>query len=141
MSQDNIQYEGGKSYNVDAPLTDLPVFVKEGSVIPMQSMAQNTKEKGDGMLYLHVWKGETGSEYVYYEDDGETYQYEQNGFYKRKISYNPETNAVSLSAVEGSYKSKFSKIQIVLHGFGKQHSFRVQDLINEPMKIVLNLNI
>ena len=36
---------------------------------------------------------------------------------------------------------KFSSIQIVLHGFGKQHSFRVQDLINEQMKIVLNLNI
>ena len=141
LSQDNIQYEGGKSYNVDAPLTDLPVFVKEGSVIPMQSMAQNTKEKGDGMLYLHVWKGETGSEYVYYEDDGETYQYEQNSFYKRKISYHPETNTVSLSAVEGTYKSKFSKLQIVLHCFGKQHSFRTQDLINGQMKIVMNLNI
>ena len=93
------------------------------------------------MLYLHVWKGETGSEYVYYEDDGETYQYEQNSFYKRKISYHPETNTVSLSAVEGTYKSKFSKLQIVLHCFGKQHSFRTQDLINGQMKIVMNLNI
>ena len=141
VGQDNMLYEGGKSYNVDAPLTDLPVFVKEGAVIPMQSVVQNTKEKGDGMLYLHVWKGESGSEYVYYEDDGETYQYEQNSFYKRKITYNPETNSVALSTVEGSYKSKFTKLQIVLHGFGRQHSFRVQNLTNDEMKIVLNLNI
>ena len=141
LSQDNILYDGGKAYNVDAPLTDLPVFVKEGAIIPMQSVVQNTKEKGDGTLYLHIWKGETGSEYTYYEDDGETYQYERNSFYKRKITYNPETNSVSLSAVEGSFKSKFSKLQIVLHGFGRQHSFRVQDLINGQMKMVLNLNI
>jgi alpha-glucosidase len=138
LSNDDEQYKGGNSYNVNSPLTNLPVFVKAGSVIPMQCVIQNTKEKGDGVLYLHVWKGETGSEYVYYEDDGETYQYEQNSFYKRNITFNPEESSIELSAVEGSFKSKFSKIQIELHGFGK-HTLPIRDLTNEEMKITLNL--
>ncbi len=140
FSNDNLQYEGGNSYNVDAPLDDLPVFVKEGSVIPMQSIVQNTKEKGDGVLYLHLWKGKTGSEYVYYEDDGETYQYEQNNYYKRTITYDPGTNSVKLSAKEGNYKTKFTELRIVLHGFGK-HAIPGNALTDEAMNVVLNMRI
>ena len=140
FSNDNEQYEGGKSYNVNAPLNDLPVFVKEGSLIPMQSVVQNTKEKGDGVLYLHVWKGKTGSQYAYYEDDGETYQYEQNDYYKRTITYNPETNSIKLSAKDGNYSTKFKQLQIILHGFGK-HTIPGCQLTDDEMNVVLNMRI
>jgi alpha-glucosidase len=140
FSSDFEQYEGGNSYNVNAPLNDLPVFVKEGSVIPMQSVIQNTKEKGDGVLYLHVWKGKTGSQYIYYEDDGETYQYEQKDYYKRTITYSPETNSIKLSAKEGNYSSKFKQLQIILHGFGK-HTIPGCQLTDDEMKVLLNMRI
>jgi alpha-glucosidase len=106
----------------------------------MQSIVQNTKEQGDGILYLHIWKGETGSEYVYYEDDGITYQYENNNFYKRSITYNPETNSVKLSAKEGRYRSKFTKLQIVLHGFGK-NQIPAREMTDSEMNVVLNMCI
>ena len=125
---------------MNAPLTDLPVFVKEGSVIPMQSVVQSTKEPTDGVLYLHIWKGETGSEYVYYEDDGETYLYEKGSFYKRTIKYDPATNSVRLSAKEGNYRTKFNKLQIVLHGFGK-YQIPGRDLTDKEMNVALNLRI
>ena len=140
LNNDTEKLEGGNSYNMNAPLTDLPVFVKEGSVIPMQSVIQSTKEPTDGVLYLHIWKGETGSEYVYYEDDGETYLYEKGGFYKRTIKYDPATNSVRLSAKEGNYKTKFNKLQIVLHGFGK-HQIPGRDLTDKEMNVALNLRI
>ncbi|OIP81772.1 MAG: glycoside hydrolase family 31 [Porphyromonadaceae bacterium CG2_30_38_12] len=138
FSNDKEKYDGGKSYNVNAALTDLPVFVKEGSVIPMQSVIQNTKEKGDGVLYLYVWKGKTGSQYVYYEDDGETYQYEQNTYYKRTITYDPKTNSVKLSAKEGNYNSKFKQLQFILHGFDNQTLPSCQ-LTDEVMNVVLKM--
>jgi alpha-glucosidase len=118
LHNDDEQYAGGHVYNVRAPLTDLPVFVKAGAIIPMQCVVQNTKEKGDGTLYLHVWKGESGSSFIYYEDDGETYQYEQNNFYKRTITYDPASNSLALSSKEGGYNSKFTRLQVILHGFG-----------------------
>jgi alpha-glucosidase len=112
-------YDGGQSHFVASPLNDLPVFVKESAIIPMQSIVQNTKEKGDGVLYLHVWNGSNNNSFVYYEDDGNTYNYEKSEFYKRTISYLPQSNQIVLEAREGGYSSRFDKIKLVLHNFEK----------------------
>ncbi len=116
LSNDEV-FEGGSSRFVAAPLSNLPVFVKEGAIVPMQSVIQHTKEKGDGILRLHIWKGTTPTAFVYYEDDGETYDYEKNGFYRRTITYNPSGNAIIFSKKEGMYTSRFDRVQLELHGF------------------------
>ncbi|MFP5039806.1 glycoside hydrolase family 31 protein [Parasediminibacterium sp. JCM 36343] len=116
LSSDKL-YAGGSSYFVECPLEDAPVFVKGSSIIPMQSTVQNTKEKGDGILYLHIYKGSQPNTYTYYEDDGETYQYETDSYYRRAIAYNPTANTITLKAKEGNYASKFAKVKLVLHGF------------------------
>ncbi len=112
-------YAGSQSYYVPSPLEDLPVFVKAGAIIPMQSIVQNTKEKGDGILYLHVWKGTATTAFTYYEDDGETYSYETGNFYKRKIVYDAASNTLQLEKKDGSYNTKFGKLKIILHGFAE----------------------
>ena len=114
---DNTLYQGGQSYFVNSPVSNPPVFVRAGAIIPMQSVIQNTKEKGDDILYLHVWKGEESGSFIYYEDDGETYAYEQGTFYKRTILYDPLSNTILLKKKEGDYHSKFHNLKIVLHGY------------------------
>jgi alpha-glucosidase len=118
FSDDKV-YEGGQSYLVAAPLDDLPAFVKEGACIPMQSVVQHTKEKGDGVLTIHVWKGKMRTFFTCYEDDGETYDYEKGNFLKRVIGYNPADDRVILTAEEGSYTSKYNTVKIVYHADGK----------------------
>jgi alpha-glucosidase len=117
LSSDEL-YEGEQIVNVPAPLTDLPVFVKAGSIIPMQSVVQSTNEKGDGVLQIHIWNGSEANSFVYYEDDGVSYDYEQGFYYKRVINFDPVKKSISLSAVEATFKSRFKKLQFVLHGFG-----------------------
>jgi alpha-glucosidase len=116
LADDKI-YEGGRSQYVPSPLDNLPVFVKESGIIPMQGVVQSTKEKGDGVLSVHVWKGNTPNSFVYYEDDGTTYNYMKSEFYKRTISYLPGSNQIILEAKEGTYASKFDQVKLVLHGF------------------------
>ena len=128
-------YQGGSNYFVESPLADLPVFVKGSSIIPMQSTVQNTKEKGDGILYLHIYKGTETNTYTYYEDDGNTYDYEKGAFYKRDIVYNPQSSLI-LKAKEGSYGSKFKKVKVVLHGFD-QNTSDEYDLADGEMEIKL----
>jgi alpha-glucosidase len=122
-------YSGGKQYFVASPIENLPVFIKSGAIIPMQSIIQNTKEVGDGILYLHVWKGTEKSIFNYYEDDGETYNYEQGTFYKRNILYDAKSNKLMLGIKEGNFKSKFQKLKIILHGFksSKQQEYNLVD--------------
>jgi len=112
-----------KVFNVNEPVSalvnaDINVFVKAGAIIPMQSVVQNTKEKGDGIMYLNIWTGTEPTTFTYYEDDGETYQYEKGEYYKRSIVYDPLSHSVMLKAKEGTYKSKFTKLKLVLHDVG-----------------------
>jgi alpha-glucosidase len=111
------KFTGGRSIIADAPLTDLPVFTKAGAIIPMQNIIQSTNEKGDGILEINVWYGNEANSFVYYEDDGLTYDYERGDYYKRVISFDPGKRVISFSAVEGSFVSKYDTIKLALHGF------------------------
>ncbi|MDB4927472.1 glycoside hydrolase family 31 protein [Mucilaginibacter sp.] len=111
------KYTGKQVINVQCPLTDLPVFVKAGGIIPMQSIIQSTNEQGDGLLFIHIWNGSQSNEFIYYEDDGTSYDYQKGAYYKRTIVFDPQKKEIIFSAVEGIYQSKYSKVEVVWHGF------------------------
>ncbi|GAB4189032.1 MAG: glycoside hydrolase family 31 protein [Thermoflexibacter sp.] len=129
----NNLHQGGQEIYADCPLELLPVYVKAGGILLMQSLVQSTGEKHDGILEVHVYYGIEGSTFVYYEDDGETYKYEKGKYYKRNISYSHENQAIVFSMVEGNYKSSFDKIKLVLHNFeGVKKNIEVN---NEKVKV------
>ncbi|HOK51497.1 MAG TPA: glycoside hydrolase family 31 protein [Bacteroidales bacterium] len=121
FSTDEV-YEQG-THLVEAPIDDMPVFVKGGAIIPMQSVIQHTQEANDGILYLHVYAGNAESSLVFYEDDGTTYNYQNGEYHKRLISYNPTKKEVTLSKAEGSFQSRYRQVKFILHGFGKVQKF------------------
>jgi alpha-glucosidase len=129
------KYTGGQEYVVDAPLNDLPVFAKAGAVITMQNVVQNTQDKGDGILELNVWNGTETNSIVYYEDDGNSYDNEEGIYYKRVITFNPATKSIILSPVEGNYTSKYTWLQVVLHGFDETNHSETVGNNNEQITI------
>jgi alpha-glucosidase len=131
------KFKGKQVINTAAPLTDLPVFMKAGAIIPMQNVIQSTTEKGDGILELHIWNGKDPNEVVYYEDDGMSYNYQNGSYYKRIITFDPANNSITLSTVEGSFKSKYSIIKLQLHGFESTHTINEFANDNKAIKIAL----
>jgi len=111
------KFAGGDTIAAAAPLNDLPVFIKGSAIIPMQNLIQSTNEKGDGILLLNVWYGKEANSFTYYEDDGSSYDYQKGACYKRDISFDPAKKTIILSAVDGAFPSKFTRIKLVLHGF------------------------
>lgn len=74
---------GGKQYiNYDAPADTLPVLVKEGAIIPMMPVMQYIGEKPLDVLTLDIYPHVNGgnSQFVLYEDDGQTESY-KDGIY------------------------------------------------------------
>lgn len=110
-------YQGDSSYYVGAPLDDLPVFVKAGSVIPMQSVSESTAARGDGCLYLQVWYGADSTHFLCYEDDGVSYRNRDGVFSKRMIRFDPRGRNLVMEAPEGKFSSRFTRVHLVLHGF------------------------
>ncbi len=109
--------QGGREKIFQLAYHRLPVFVKGSSIVPMQSLIQTTTEKPTDTLTIHVYQGDVTNSFVYYEDDGESFDYENGGFYKRTISYDPRKKSVTFGDVEGSYQSNFKLVKVVFHGF------------------------
>ena len=132
-------YKGKSEVTVDAPLNDLPVFVRASGIIPMQSDIQYTAQMPSSILDLHVYNGDKPNSFVFYEDDGLTYQFENGQYLSRMISFDPVKKVIRFSKAEGSFKSKFTAIRLILHSFdevmtmrsnGKDYSLKLKS-VNE----------
>ncbi|MCW5917702.1 MAG: DUF5110 domain-containing protein, partial [Ferruginibacter sp.] len=119
--------EGESENYFDLSLSKLPVFVKEGSIIPMQSLVQTTAQLPTDTLMIHLYMGSQPNNFEYYEDDGRSFDYEKSVYYKRILKYDPSVREFSMEKPEGSYSSHFKFIKLVLHGFGAEDRFSVND--------------
>ena len=109
--------EGNTESVIPLKASKLPVYVKAGSIIPMQSDVRYTADKTDGILRVHIYASNEANSFVYYEDDGESYNYQNGQYLKRAIRYNPTSRQITFDKVEGKYNSKFDNVELVLHGF------------------------
>ncbi|MEI9935371.1 MAG: DUF5110 domain-containing protein [Ferruginibacter sp.] len=95
----------------------------------MQTLVQSTSIMPSDTLFLHIYKGNISNTFVYYEDDGKTFDYQKGKFYKRNIVYDPIPNTLVLDKVQGDLPSKFKTILLVLHGFIDSDTLMVNDKI------------
>ncbi|EGO6517303.1 TPA: TIM-barrel domain-containing protein [Enterococcus faecalis] len=104
------KYQGGRVLNgVKTPLWKVPVFVKDGSIIPMTNPNNNPKEiQRDQRSFLIYPNGATS--FNMYEDDGISTSYEAGQSATTKInSQGPKSNekgdlTVTIEPTKGSYK-------------------------------------
>jgi alpha-glucosidase len=111
------QLKGGQPVIQSLSVSSLPVFVKESSIIPMQSLIQNTAEAPADTLNLHIYNGSIAHQFVYYEDDGKTYGYEKGDYHKRAIKFNPINRKIIFDDATGNLPCKFHNAKLILHGF------------------------
>jgi len=124
------QQQGGQEKIIQLNMQRLPVFVKESSIIPMQSLIQSTAELPTDTLSIHLYKGNVSNNLLYYEDDGKSYDYEKGICYERLISYDPIKRSIIFSAVNGTFKSKFNHLKLVFHGFSAQDKLKGTSAVN-----------
>jgi alpha-glucosidase len=79
------KYEGKMYHHVVAPLDTIPLFVKAGSIIPMQPEMKFTGEKPVDVITLDIFPYGTSS-YEMYEDDELSLNYQSGNFARTKIT-------------------------------------------------------
>ncbi|NWF89730.1 MAG: DUF5110 domain-containing protein [Ignavibacteriaceae bacterium] len=109
--------DGEKEFYKEVPIHQIPIYVKASSIIPMQTLVQSTKEKPSDTLLIHVYYGKKTNEFIYYEDSGEGFDYQNGVFCKRIIKFEPAAKKIIITAQEGSYVSSFKNIKLIFHGF------------------------
>jgi alpha-D-xyloside xylohydrolase len=92
---------GGATVSADAPLSQLPVYVKAGSIVPMGPAIQYATESADP-IEIRVYKGKDGS-FTLYEDAGDTYGYESGESAQIPLTWNEATQQLTIGARKGTY--------------------------------------
>lgn len=132
-------YNGRQEIYVETTMENLPVFVKGGSIIPMQTVVQSAMEKPADTLFLHVYKGLENNSFVYYEDAGDGYDYLNGKFFKRTIVYQAKEKELILEKVEGNLASKFNTIKLYLHGFDAMQNISINNSLSSTKNETLEL--
>jgi alpha-glucosidase len=132
-------YTGNQELYVETPIEVLPVYVKGGSIIPMQTVVQSAMGKPADTLFVHVYRGGENNSFVYYEDAGDGYDYLNGKFFKRLILYNANANELVFEKAEGSFVSKFIHIKLFMHGFNELKNLFVDGQVSSTKKETLEL--
>jgi alpha-glucosidase/alpha-D-xyloside xylohydrolase len=93
--------EGGREIERAVDLSTMPLYVREGTILPLGPVKQYVDEKVDEPLSLTVYPGADGS-ITLYEDDGRTFNYRQGDWMGLDVSWRDRVRTVTLRLSDGS---------------------------------------
>ncbi len=98
------RYTGPDTIAVSHPLETSPIFVKQGSVIPLADNMKNTNSGDWSHLTLDVYPGTESSSVTLYEDDTDTVAYKDGKFRTTEITLaGGATQTLTIYPAEGSF--------------------------------------
>jgi hypothetical protein len=77
--------EGPQTIEVNAPLAQMPMYLRAGAIIPLARDTQYTGEHRWSPLTLEVFPTDKVSSFTLYEDDGQSVEYRKGGFRTTRI--------------------------------------------------------
>jgi alpha-D-xyloside xylohydrolase len=104
--------DGGQTINTAVSIDKIPLFVKEGSIVPMGPEIQYATEKNDP-VEIRIYTG-TDGEFTFYEDENDNYNYEKGMYSIITFKWNNENNELTISDRNGSFS-----------GMLKERKFRI----------------
>ena len=115
--------EGGRDFTREYGISEIPVFVKAGAILPMGPAVQYTSEKPWDALEIEVYPGADGK-FTLYEDEGDGYGYEQGAYSTIDLSWDDAAGRFEIAARKGAFPGMLAERDFVI---------RVQD--HEPVTV------
>lgn len=93
---------GGVSFKYFSTLDTMPIFVRQGTILPIGPTVMYSDEKPLDSMQIRIYTG-ADAEYELYEDAGDGYGYEQGESSVIRFAWDDDTQTLSVKAREGSY--------------------------------------
>jgi alpha-glucosidase len=102
-------------------LSETPLYVRAGAIIPMQPAVQSTNEKPDGPLELRIYMGDD-CHGTLYQDDGLTFAYQKGDFLRVNFTCDvtPRDITITSTLVKNFYKPWWNSTQLQIYGAGAE---------------------
>ncbi|HOW31970.1 MAG TPA: glycoside hydrolase family 31 protein, partial [Bacteroidales bacterium] len=101
-------YEGGQTITASAPISEIPVFVKAGAILPIGPSLQFTSEKPADPITLFIFEGADGS-FTLYEDENINYNYEKGKYALILFTYDEKSKVLTISERKGDFDGMLQK--------------------------------
>ena len=114
----NEPYDGGQSITADAPLDKIPVFVRSGSLIPMETEKLEYADQISAAPFeIHIYPGQD-AQFLFYEDSGDGYAYEQGDYSIIPLKWEDASSTFSIGEApnaEFPQSIRGREIRLILH--------------------------
>ncbi len=126
--------EGGMEKWVDAGLDKIPIFIKEGAIIPKYPVQQYVGELEIKELTLNVYYKLGIEDSTVYEDDQNGYDYKKGNFSLRKFKLNGKKNELIIQQFkDGTFITSYETFTLNLIGL----PFKIGSIEVDNVKVAL----
>ena len=92
-----------RKQETEAPYERIPVFVPEGSILPIGPAMEWSDEKPAELIHLYVYAGRD-AQFQLYEDEGTNYNYEKGQYSTIDIRYNEQDKTLTIGKRNGKFE-------------------------------------
>jgi len=123
-------YQGPIVVNDNYGVQDIPIFVRSGVVIPLQTAASVVSSFANPIMWT-VFPGANSGRGQIYEDDGNSLDYMSNRYATTNVAYTVSisTIMVNISPTSGSFSGMPTS---------RSHMVQIRDYINNPASVKVN---
>jgi len=129
--------EGGKEMWVEAELDSMPIFIKEGAVIPKYPVQQYVGEKKFDDITLDLYYKEGIESSKLYDDAHDGYDYKKGRFSLRTFKVTGKKDELIIQQHKrGDFNADYTKFNIVFHNLPFEITSIQIDNVATPLKEV-----
>ncbi|HWA87095.1 MAG TPA: TIM-barrel domain-containing protein [Opitutus sp.] len=127
---------GGKTVTMTCPLDRFPLYVRAGSIVPMGPFVHYATERPDAPYTIHIYPG-VDAAFTIYEDDNETYAYEQGQSATFELTWHDAIQTLAIGPRHGSFPDMVAqrKLTIIVEGAASPAGTRTVDYTGQPLEL------
>jgi alpha-D-xyloside xylohydrolase len=125
---------GGQEIVAAAPLNQMPLFVRAGSILPMGPELEYATQKVADPIELRVYRG-ADAEFILYEDENDNYNYEKGAHATISIRWKDASKTLTIGERVGKFPGMLEKRTFNVIFVGDGHGNGIDPTMH-PDKIV-----
>ena len=97
------QYEGGQTVKREVALAVMPLYVRQGAIIPWGPKVQYSEQSNWDNLEVRIYPGADG-EFTLYEDERDNYNYEKGQFSEIPFRWDDKSHTLTIGQRQGEFE-------------------------------------
>ncbi|MGO4911510.1 glycoside hydrolase family 31 protein [Leeuwenhoekiella sp. W20_SRS_FM14] len=121
-------YTGKRFINVLCPLDEMPIFIKEGAIIPTQDQVETIGSKTPEVITLAIYAGKN-AEFHLYDDDGKSLDYKKGKYTLTQITTAHTENSLAITMNPNFKNFELAKrtYNLRIHFVGKPKAIKLNN--------------